>query len=572
MFRQNKTHRQKDLFGWESLLSPSKIARLKQSSGYAFYELIFCNIYEQDFSVLYSKKYSAPNVPVNCMVGSLFLLHQHKWSYAELMEQIDFNMQIRIALGLQDFDTLPFTERSLFNFKKRLAQYETETGQNLLEKVFDRLTGEQIKALSVKTNIQRIDSVLLSSNIRSHSRLSLLVEILRRLHRILSPTEQEYYSDLFAPYLKGGGKYAYTVKSGTQQEHLEALGKVYYQLHTDLFASYEQDGVFQIFHRVYEEHFKLTEEGETPIVLRRLEELDSNCLQSPDDEDATFRTKRKENYQGFTAMGAETCHPDNELNLVTKIALETNNTDDSDMLEANIDEMKQATPDLEELHQDGGFGSQDVDAKAAEHEITLIQTAVKGRKPQVPMEIEGSGQEGYTVNCPNPEHKPVKARKVKRNFRADFDLKKCEICPFKDQCPTKTGRRNRKGIAIFRFSPQDVLRKKRHKAIQKIPKERQTLRSGVESLMRLMHRGEKNTGKLKVRGRFNFELYAFAMGVVINFERIFRYQKAKSGSFSIFRLPAEPLNVLCQNLSRYLGGICAFSNFNLAFLQCKLDS
>lgn len=40
-----------------------------------FYELIFQNINETDFAILYSQKKSRPNVPVNQLVGSLILKH-----------------------------------------------------------------------------------------------------------------------------------------------------------------------------------------------------------------------------------------------------------------------------------------------------------------------------------------------------------------------------------------------------------------------------------------------------------------------------------------------------------------
>jgi len=84
-----------------------------------------------------------------------------------------------------------------------------------------------------------------------------------------------------------------------------------------------------------------------------------------------------------------------------------------------------------------------------------------------------------------------------------------------------------------------VLKQQRHKAIAKIPKERRALRSGVENLMGLMHRCEKHTGKLKVRGLFNCKLYVFAMGISINFERISRYLMLffpLSSTWSTFRL------------------------------------
>jgi len=562
MFLPNTTHKQDFLEVWSKLLSPEKLSRLEQSSGYAFYKLIFCNIAEEDFQVLYSSKKSAPNSPVNCLVAALFLLDQYKWSFDTLMKQIEFNVEIRVALGLKDLESIPFVRRTLFNFKNRLYNYNESKEENLLEKVFLKLTASQIKELGIKTGIQRGDSVLLNSNIGRYSRLSLLVEVLGRLYNILSPTDQQLYSAWFIPYLKGGEKYVYSVKSGEQQIHLESLAAVYYGIHNVLLTTYSSNPIFQMFERVYTEHFKAVEptDDQIPILLRPKEELGSDTLQSPDDLEATFRTKRGTSYQGFVAFGAETCHPENKIDLVTKLALATNNTDDAVILEDNLEGMVDLTPDLDELHLDGGFGSKGVDTKAAPHNITLVQTAIKGIDPAVPMEIQGNEQEGFTVNCPNPEHDVVKAQKAKINFRADFDLNKCENCPFKDQCPTKGNRKDRKRIAVFRFKTQDVLRQKRHKAIQKIPKARRTLRAGVENLMGLLHRGEKHTGKLKVRGRFNFELYLFSMGVVINFERIFRYQKTENNIFTPFQMLLLPWRVSCQRT-------LDFQVFKLLFLK-----
>ena len=547
MFVPNTEHQNDFLKIWSVLLSEEKLERLKSSSGYSFYRLIFCNIKEEDFRVLYSSKYSSPNCAVNCLVAALFQLHHHNWSYAELMSQIDFNVEIRVALGLKDLESRPFTKRTLFNFKNRLANHSEKHGENLLEKVFDYLTAHQLKELKIKTNIQRGDSVLLDTNIRTYSRLSFLVEVVSRVGKILDKSDQVLYSALFNPYLKGGEKFIYSLQEEEGSPHLETLAQTYYGIHTLLNEKYSEHPVFQMFDKVYSAHFKEVESEEAyPIMLRPKEELGSDNICSPDDLDATCRTKRGETHIGFVAFGAETCHPENELNLVTKVALETNNTDDSKILEAQLDEMVECTPDLEEFHIDGGFGSEGVDVKADEHQIILIQTAIKGVQSQVPMGIEGTEQDGFTVDCPNPEHPKVKAQKLQKNYRADFDLDKCEQCPFKDFCPTKRERKYRKKIAILRFKLPDVLRHKRHKAIQQIPKERQTLRPGVENLMARFRRGEKHTGKFKITGRFNFESYLFAMACVVNFERIFAFQKAISDFFTPFWSSKPTPLVSCQ--------------------------
>lgn len=543
MFLANTDHQNDFLAEWGRILSPEKLALLQESRDYHFYKLIFCNIREEDFSCLYSIKPSAPNSPVNCLVGAQILTKMRNWSHEELMSQLQFNVSVRVALGLKGLDGLPFSARTLYNFNNRLSAHCNRTGENLLEKVFNSLTEEQIKSLKVKTTIQRADSVLINSNIRNYSRLALLVEVLRRVHQILSEVEKEKYQVWFKPYLQGGEKYVYSLKSGEKQARLDYLAAVYYGVHQNLHSKYATHSVFQVFARVYAEHFREdTETKDFPIILRPKEELGSDTLQSPDDLEATFRTKRTDSYQGFVAMGAETCHPDNELNLITTLATATNNTDDAEILEGQLDQMKDRTPDLEECHVDGGFGSEGIDIKAEKHNITIVQTAVKGATPKVPIAIKGNDKDGFMVNCPYPEHPPVVAQKAKKNWMASFDLPICETCPFFKDCPTKSERKYHKGKAILRFKSTEAAKQKRHKALQKIPPERRTLRAGSEKLMGSLRRGEKHTGKLKVRGRFNFDSYIFSLGIAINFERIFRYLSRFLG----FRAYLAPQYVSCQ--------------------------
>ncbi|NIA09968.1 MAG: hypothetical protein GWP10_09615 [Nitrospiraceae bacterium] len=65
MFEENTGHLQKDLFGLAGMLSPALKKSLVKSREYHFYHLIFLNIDEKLFSVLYSEKKSHPNAPIN---------------------------------------------------------------------------------------------------------------------------------------------------------------------------------------------------------------------------------------------------------------------------------------------------------------------------------------------------------------------------------------------------------------------------------------------------------------------------------------------------------------------------
>jgi len=55
MFRKNTKHSQENLFGIINTLPLKQQKLLLTSEEYQFYEIIFCSIHEEDYSVLYSE-------------------------------------------------------------------------------------------------------------------------------------------------------------------------------------------------------------------------------------------------------------------------------------------------------------------------------------------------------------------------------------------------------------------------------------------------------------------------------------------------------------------------------------
>ncbi len=69
------------------------------------------------------------------------------------------------------------------------------------------------------------------------------------------------------------------------------------------------------------------------------------------------REKKEQHSKGYTITGSETANPDNPLQLVTGIAVNPKNIDDSQILHDRADKIKEKTPGLNEIHTDGGYGS-----------------------------------------------------------------------------------------------------------------------------------------------------------------------------------------------------------------------
>jgi len=527
MFRKNTSHLQASLFGIASQLPEAKLKKLKKSKEYDFYQLIFCNISEKDFSILYSDNSSRPNAPVNSLVASIILMYRNNWTTEALFDRIDFDLLIRTALGLDTLDDTPFCPATFFNFQNRLLSHFVATGQNLIERVFDSLTQEQLKTLKIKTNIQRSDSFMAMSNIRSYSRTQLLIEMLIRLHRVLRDEDKKRFNDILSPYTKqSSGQYIYNLERGSIPHEQEKLAQLYHRLYEALKDSYKDIEVFSIFERVYTEHFTIVDEK---IIVKPPKELNGSTLQSPDDIDATYRKKRSEHYKGQSVNVTETANPDNELELITDVTVRSNNTDDSEILNDRLETIVEKTHDLEELHTDGAYGSEANEKKMEELEITHIQTAVRGRKAEVAIEIEEVSEGDYTVKCPK---QTVHSQKTKTRHKTCFDIEICKQCSLKSSCPAKEQGDKR----TYYFDRSDYLLGKRNRNIKSLPPERRKLRPNVEATVKEFTKPFNHKGKLRVRGLFKTMVYAHAMAISINFGRVWRYLDENPNYFALRKL------------------------------------
>ncbi len=128
----------------------------------------------------------------------------------------------------------------------------------------------------------------------------MLVEVLIRLVRILEQTDKQEIVEQLQPYLKAGSdKYVYQLKSDELPGELEKLGKVYHTVYCKISKenSYQQKKEFINFERAYKEHFIIVNQQVSP---KPAEELNSGMMQSPDDQDATYRKKKDQQSKGFT--------------------------------------------------------------------------------------------------------------------------------------------------------------------------------------------------------------------------------------------------------------------------------
>lgn len=549
MFKKNSKHIQPDLFDYSYFDSHQIREMIEQTEEYAFYKLIFCRIDEPLFSCLYCEDNGRPNSPVNAMLSALILKERKDWSYRELFKQLHFNLAVRSAIGLFNLGSVPFNEATLFNFQNRLNDYYLQTGINLFESAFDHLTQQQLRELKLKTNIARTDSFMINSNIRLYGRLQLLLEVILRLYGKLSESDKTLFRKEYGKYTEQSSEhYMYHLKGSDLSHEFEKVAGMYYWFHSHLDSSYSGMHEYRIFQRVYEEHFQLNEAEKLELIPS--DKMRSDSLQSPDDDEATYRNKCGEDHRGYVGNVVETCHPDNPLDLIVDATVRSNNVDDSAILNERLEDLSDKLPDLEELHFDGAYGSEANDELFEKQEITPVQTAVRGHEAVVAMEIEEVSPDQYRVSCPGSQ--TVQSKPTKRHYKAQFDKKICSSCPYSLQCPAIEQKRCR----TYYFTRQDYFRKRRHRQILKLPPERSKLRSNVEATMfEFVHHTRNH--KLKVRGYFKTSLFVFSQAIGINFGRIYRYMMSESVVNCVF--------VFFRGIKALFGAFCDYFGVILDF-------
>jgi hypothetical protein len=528
MFRPNNRHLQMPIISSISQLPEAYRERLDTSWAGTFYREFFIRIDEAPFAVLFSDKASRPNTAINRLVSLEYLKAGYGWSDEEMFDALRFNLQVRYSVGLWDLGADDFELRTVYNFRRRLTQHMQETGQNLLDQAFEHVTDAQIAAFGLRTDKQRMDSTFVASNIREMSRLQLLVEVLQRAHRMLRPAEQARYAAAFAPYLKGSaGQYVYHVKTGTTAPHLQAIGALMQQLVAELPPAYAREATDQMLVRVFGEHFVAQAAS---VSVKPGQEISAASLQSPDDPEATCRTKAGETHKGYVANVTETCHPENPLQLIVKVQTATNITDDGDLFAEAVPALVART-DLKEAHTDGGYNGQAADAASAAHDVIHIQSAIRGAQPSgqrvalAEFEIAPADRgTPDTLTCPQGQTVPVRASR--KHLKAAFDINHCRDCPFfGTRCPVDPGTHRQHAVLRFSQHQIDVARRRQRCAAERASKHH--LRPAIEATVRSVKHPFPG-GKLPVRGRIRMSMLLIGSCAMTNVRRIHRYLSGRN--------------------------------------------
>lgn len=420
MFKKTEAH-QSDLFAsMTSYLGGRRQSKMQDSNAWhnVFTRQFLAKIDEEPYSALYDNENGRPNASIRTLIAMMVLKEGNGWTDRQLFEQCDFNVLVMRALGFTDFDQQAPTPATYYNFRSRLAQYQTDTEVDLIYETFKDITSKQVEEFGLAGRTLRLDSKLLRSNIALGNRVQLIAEAVRvhlRSHTFLFTAAQlseEQLKIVEQLQAKSTANLVYQLGSAEQEQLMVDLGYIIASMIAERGA--EQ---LPLLVRLFSEQYKPTAddneqsaselsndesneeagdkqttdtEAAPQIELRDAKQVPSGSLQSVHDPDATYTTKgkglAKKTVSGYHGNITETCDEEDQLNLITEASLETANVSEDEFLcpalESSQEVLRNATHDkVETIVTDGGYDSIENREKMADPQQPEWQLAkLKGRK------------------------------------------------------------------------------------------------------------------------------------------------------------------------------------------------
>lgn len=534
MFRKTDTNEQLDIF-----TSPSSVMGKRAVKKYTapsswhnqFFYLVTSRIDEGTFSVLFpdGKKQGRPNASIRVLVAMSVLKEGYGCSDEDLFDRCEFDLLVRKALGLECLDDeLPSLD-TWYLFRRRICQYDAENGTDLMQQCFEQVTGSQVKQLNISGRSVRMDSKLIGSNIAKQTRYTLIHKTmvlflknnaLTRLPKRMIARAEEYMGE-------DSQKTVYRSAGDTLTVRMTQMG----QFICSLLKRYEPTAShYALLKRLFDEQFNVVDGNAN---LKDKNDIPGNSLQSPYDEDATYRNKGDQKVSGMVTNITETVEPD-KPSIIVSVQVETATTADCHMFQEGIENAERVTDDtVENSYADGAYQSPENREFAKGHNDMKLKTCkMQGKRSRWDLTLRDDGNLDVVDMATGETFIAIRAvskKSDKVRWRIPWEQ-------------SRTGWRY--------FEHKELKAAELRRQIESLPLEEQHKRNNVEAAM-FQYSFHTRNGKTRYRGLAKHRMHAYSRCLWMNMRRIMIFQSktfqraisaAKSAFSAIFEATREAWN------------------------------
>ena len=437
----------------------------------------------------------APTKELYSMAGLVFLADFFNWTALEAVEAYLFRSDVQYALNLE-----PGAEVSARTVERYQKLFRDE---DLAARVFEEVTDRLVRVLDLNVSRQRLDSTHVFSHMASFGRTKLLAVAIKRfltqLKRHAPAAFDALPEDFRRRYEPSQSRLFADAKDAEARDRCRRQAAEDLHFVITRFAEnpeFANRSTYKALITIFDQQCELS--GDTVVVKTK---VGGDCIQNPSDPDATYDGHKGPGYQ---VQIAETCVPDNEVQLITATLPQTASAPDGHAVTPMLDQLEKAGRLPEELLADTLYTGDENVMAAAARGVDLIGP-VAGRPSECTpdaLTVDDFAWDERTDAiraCP-AGHRPTSYARdaTTATTRIEMPESSCAGCPFRKQCPIE---KTRDGKFALEFTDkQRRLSARRVEEQTEVFQERYATRSGIEST----NSGLKNRlglGRLRVRGR-----------------------------------------------------------------------
>jgi hypothetical protein len=443
----------------------------------------------------YSLDMGRPTKELYSMAGLILLMECMDWTKQDALDAYSYRMDVHYALNME-----PVThDISIRTLERYILIFEQD---KLARSVMNEVTVRLAELLEIKIDRQRLDSTHVFSNMASFGRTRLMGVAIKRFLTQVQRHDPSVYASL-SDSLRQRYRPSVHQMFGDTGKDKESRHLLRLQVAEDMhlligrFAEMETHRSRSSYKSMEQIFYEQCEVHEKKVTLK--EKSGSDVMQNPSDPDATYDGHKGPGYQ---VQISETCHPDNEVQLVTAALAQTAAKSDAEAVEPVMEDLQESGLLPQEMLVDTSYASDENVQTAKRFDVELVGP-VPGSKSQAAADdltiddFNVGETSGQVVCCP-AGHKPVSSVHDTETgkTRTTMPDSTCGACEYFDQCPVE---KKRNGYQVDHTAKQRRTAARRHEEATDVFRDRYRVRGGIEGTNSGLKR-RTGLGRVRVRG------------------------------------------------------------------------
>lgn len=438
-----------------------------------------------------------PTKELYSMAGLLLIKEFMDWTKDEALDAYSFRMDIHYALNLE-----PVThDLSMRTLERYIGLFEKD---ELAGAIMSEITVKLVDLLDINIDKQRLDSTHVFSDMASFGRTRLMGVAIKRFLTQLKRHDPKAYElldeQLRRRYAPGVNQlFGDTGKDGESRRLLRRqVAEDMYLLIRRFAEMAEHAGrdTYKSMDRIFYEQCEVHEEK---VCIKK--KTGGNVMQNPSDPGATYDGHKGAGYQ---VQLSETCHPDNEAQLITCALPQTAVEPDTTATSEVLDSLEESGLLPQEMFADTHYCSDENIQAAANRGVELVGPVQCGgliNKDVDQLNVDDFDIDEQTeeVVCCPAGHKPASSIHDKQTGQTKTVMPSsaCSQCEFHKECPVE---KCRDGYCLYHTAKQRRLACRRREEATDVFRERYRIRGGIEGTNSGLKR-RTGLGRLRVRGQ-----------------------------------------------------------------------